>query len=246
MTYELFYWPEIQGRGEFVRLVLEDAGVEYADVGRTGGYKVLLAALERELAPYAFALPVLRAGDIVVGHTALIARFVAERHGLAPASERERLHAATVALTIADLIAEVHDTHHPITVERRYETQREPARARARAFRDARMSKFLGHLERILAANGDWLVGNAASYVDLAAFQIVEGLGYAFPHALAELAPELPRLFALRDRVAARPRIAAYLASPRRIAFNKDGIFRRYPALDAAPPRAKRARARRR
>ena len=34
MVYELHYWPRIQGRGEFVRLALEQAGAEYVDVAR--------------------------------------------------------------------------------------------------------------------------------------------------------------------------------------------------------------------
>ena len=227
--YELFYWPEIQGRGEFVRLVLEDAGEPYDDVGRRDPEHVA-DALRGPLAPYAFALPVLRAGDLVVAQTALITRFVGERHGLAPSSERDRLACATVALTISDLVAETHDTHHPTSVEVAYEEQKPAALARARAFRTERLPKFLGYLENMLA--GDYLVGGACSYVDLAAFQIVEGLRYAFPRAMGREGQRVPKLVALRDRIAARPRIAAYLASERRLPFSEDGIFRRYPELD--------------
>jgi glutathione S-transferase len=233
MGYELFYWPEIQGRGEFVRLVLEDLGIPYVDVGRDDPDRIE-SALEGELAPYAFAPPVLRDGVIVVAQTANITRFLGERHGLAPTAERERLAAATVALTIADLVTETHDTHHPTSVEQRYERQKPAARQRARGFREYRIPKFLQYLEDILSVNGAYLVGSTASYVDLSAFQVVVGLEYAFPHTLARLAPELPRLFALRDRIAARPRIAAYLASERRLPFNNFDIFRRYPELDAA------------
>ena len=229
--YELYYWPEIQGRGEFVRLVLEDAGLPYDDVGRRDPGHVA-DAIDGVLAPYAFALPVLRAGELVVAQTAAITRFVGERHGLAPASERERLACATVALTIADLVAETHDTHHPTSVELRYEDQKHAARDRAHAFRAERMPRFLGYLENILARTGEWLVGDACSYADLAAFQVVAGLRYAFPRTVRHL--ELPRLIALHDRVAARPRIAAYLASPQRLPFSEMGIFRHYPELDAA------------
>ena len=233
-SYELFYWPGIQGRGEFVRLVLEEVGARYVDVARgPGGVKKLMAALDGELAPYAFAPPVLRSGRIVVGQTALITQFVGERHGFAPATERGRMQAATLALTIADLVAETHDTHHPITVEKAYETQREPAHARAHAFRTGRIPKFLGYLEHVLETTGAYLVGKP-SYVDLSAFQVVEGLTYAFPRTLTRLRKKLPRLHALRDRIAARPRIAAYLASDRRLPFNESGIFRHYPELDAA------------
>jgi glutathione S-transferase len=247
MPYELFYWPEIQGRGEFVRLVLEEIGADYVDIGRLpatrgGGYKRLLAALDGELAPYAFAMPVLRSDSIVIAQTALITRYLGERHGLAPDGERERLAAAAIALTIADLVAETHDTHHPISVEQYYEDQRAAARQRAKAFRTGRIPKFLGYLERILATNGDYLVGNAVSYVDLAAFQIVAGLRYAFPVTMTKLEPELPRLIALHDRIAERPRIAAYLVSDRRLPFSNEGIFRRYPELDAPARRSSQRR----
>ncbi|HEY5935682.1 MAG TPA: glutathione S-transferase [Kofleriaceae bacterium] len=232
--YELIYWEEIQGRGEFVRLVLEDAGLPYVDVARDGGDVAKLLATE--LSPYAFAAPVLRAGDLIIPQTVAITRFLGERHGLAPADERGRQLANAVALTIADLVTEVHDTHHPISVQRTYETQREAALLRATAFRTERLSKFLGYLEGLLGhdttRDGRYLIGDAASYADLAAFQILEGLAFAFPRAFAARRAEIPKLLALRDRIAERPRLAPYLASPRRISFNQSGIFRHYPELD--------------
>jgi glutathione S-transferase len=234
--YELFYWPEIPGRGEFVRLVLEDVGARYVDLGREDPDRIE-TALDGELAPWAFAVPVLRAGLLVIPQTVAITRFLGERHGLAPAGEEGRLHAHAIALTIADLVTEVHDTHHPISVEHTYETQREAAAQRARMFRTARLPRFLGYLERLLGhdrtSDGRFLAGDRASYADLAAFQIVEGLRYAFPRAMKRLRSEIPKLLALRDRIAERPRIAVYLASPRRLEFNQSGIFRHYPELDA-------------
>ncbi|HET9988406.1 MAG TPA: glutathione S-transferase [Kofleriaceae bacterium] len=234
MKYELYYWPGLQGRGEFARLVLEDAGADYIDIARTpGGMTKLLAGLSRGLdGVLPFAPPYLRAGKIVVAQTANITRYLGEQLGLAPASERDRLAAAMIAMTIADLVAEVHDTHHPITVEKAYETQKAAAKHRAAAFRSERIPKFTGWLERTLERNGKVLAGSRISYADLAAFQIVCGLEYAFPRAMKRRAPKLKRLYALRDRVAARPRIAAYLASPRRVPFNETGIFRHYPELD--------------
>lgn len=238
MKYELYYWPEIQGRGEFVRLVLEDAGCDYVDVAREpGGMKQLEAVLDGTVAgkkPSAipFAPPVLYAGDLMVSQTAAITAFLGERHDLAPADEAGRLAARGMALTIADLVAEVHDTHHPTTVEKAYESQQDAAKARAAAFRHGRIQKFLGYLERNLERNGEVLVGSAISYVDLAAFQVVEGLSYAFPRAMKRVSAEVPKLLALRDRVAQRPRLLHYLTSPRRIPFNEMGIFRHYPELD--------------
>jgi glutathione S-transferase len=234
MTYELYYWPEIQGRGEFVRLVLEDAGCEYVDVARQpGGEQRLMAMLAGERdGVLPFAPPVLYAGDLVIAQTAAITRFLGERHGLAPSDEAGRLAALTIALTIADLVAEAHDTHHPTAVDKRYELQKPAAKERATVFRRARLAKFLGYLERNLERNGDVLVGAAISYVDLAAFQVVEGLSYAFPRAMAWIRDDIPRLLALRDRVAQRPRLLHYLTSDRRLPFSEQGIFRHYEELD--------------
>lgn len=233
MKYELYYWPGLQGRGEFVRLVLEDAGADYVDIGREpGGIKQLMHALEHGLdGVRPFAPPFLRAGKTVLAQTANITRYLGEQLGLAPKSESGRLAASTIAMTIADLVSEVHDTHHPITVSKAYETQQAAAKQRAKVFREERIPKFVGWLDAILAANGKVLVGRAVSYADLAAFQVMCGLEYAFPKAIAKA--KANRLFELRDRVAARPKIAAYLASPRRVPFNETGIFRRYPELDA-------------
>ena len=238
---ELYYWPTIQGRGEFVRLLLEEAGARYVDVARSakGGMARMLRVLEgKQAGALPFAAPFVRVGDVVVSQTANIVAFLAPRYGLAPAGAAPRAEASQIALTIADLVAEAHDTHHPISGGLYYEDQKAAAKQRARAFVEERLPKYLGWLEQVLVRNGGtWLVGRRLSYVDLSAFQVIEGLRYAFPKAMAALEPRIPRLVALRDRVAARPRIAAYLASKRRIPFNEQGIFRHYPELDARPPR---------
>ncbi len=234
MTYELYYWPGLQGRGEFVRLVLEDLGEEYIDVGREpGGMKKLMRGLDHGLdGVLPFAPPYLRAGKMVLAQAANITRFLGEKHGLAPKAEAGRLAASMIAMTIADLVAEAHDTHHPTAVDQAYEEQKAAAKKRADAFRKQRIPKFTGWLEHTLEQNGRTLVGSAITYADLAAFQVVCGLEYAFPNAMKKQAKKLPKLLALRDHVAARPKIAAYLASPRRVPFNETGIFRHYPELD--------------
>jgi len=236
MAYELYYWAGIQGRGEFVRLALEEAGAEYVDVARQPGGERAMArflggnAVERP----PFALPFLKAGDLVIGQTANILLYLGARHGLAPADEGGRLWAHQLQLTIADFVDEVHDTHHPIASSLYYEDQREEAHARAADFVKSRMPKYLGYFERVLdKAGSGHLLGSELTYPDLSLFQIVAGLRYAFPRAMTQLEPKHPRVVALHERVAARPRIAAYLASERRIAFNQHGIFRHYPELDS-------------
>jgi glutathione S-transferase len=234
--YELYYWPTIQGRGEFVRLALEEAGARYVDVARgPRGVPAMMKILrgDKAAAPV-FAPPFLKHGERVIAQTANVLAYLAPRLDLVPANEVSRAHALELQLTIADLLVEVHDTHHPIAVGEYYEDQKPAAKKRAASFVASRMPKFLGYFESRLAHNGGrHLVGGRLSYVDLSAFQVVCGLSYAFPNAVARFAPRIPLLLALRDRVADRPRIAAYLASARRIAFNEDGIFRHYPELDA-------------
>jgi glutathione S-transferase len=241
MNYELFYWPSIQGRGEFVRLALEEAGAEYRDVARLSGKGCGVAALltmldGRSMARAPFAPPFLKAGRMVIGQTANILQFLGSRHGLAPMSAAGRLWSHELQLTMADFVSEIHDTHHPVAGSLYYEDQKKEARRRAADFLRNRLPKFLDYFERILARNarGDrHLVGAALTYVDLSMFQIIAGLRYAFPRAMAGTARRHRRLIALHGRVQERTRIAAYLASPRRIPFNNDGIFRHYPELDA-------------
>jgi glutathione S-transferase len=238
MAYQLFYWPGIQGRGEFVRLALEDAGADYEDVARTQGVPALMDAM-KNLDPghRPFAPPFLKEGELLIAQTANILYYLGPRLNLAPADEAGRLWVNQLQLTIADMVAEAHDTHHPVGVGLYYDDQKPEALRRAEDFTDQRMPKFLGYFEAILANNGanaGMLAGDSVTYADLSLFQLVEGLAYAFPKALAILAPRLPRVMALRDAIARRPRIAAYLQSPRRLPFNEDGIFRHYPELDAA------------
>lgn len=233
--YELFYWPSIQGRGEFVRLALEEAGVDYVDVARAdGGVDQLMAALEVGDHP-AFAPPFLKAGEQTIGQVANILLYLGEQHDLAPRTEPGRLWVHQLQLTIADLVTETHDTHHPIASMLYYEDQKAEAERRAADFVKTRIPKFMGYFARLLVhpEPRDYLLGEHVSYADLSLFQVIEGLRYAFPNAMKKVEAEHPQLTALRDRVAARPKIGAYLASPRRIPFNQDGIFRHYPELDA-------------
>ena len=235
MRYDLYYWPGIQGRGEFVRLALEEGGADYVDVARRkGGLRRMLRLLaDKRLEQPPFAPPFLKAGPLVIGQTANILLFLGSRHGLAPAAEAGRLWVHQLQLTIADLVAEAHDTHHPIAASLYYEDQKAAARRAAKAFIAERIPKFLGYFERVLERNGtSFLAGRKVSYADLSLFQVVEGLRYAFPRAMKKIEKKTARVIALHDRVAARPRIAAYLASKRRIAFNEDGIFRHYRELD--------------
>jgi len=238
MTYQLHYWPTIQGRGEFVRLALEEAGAAYVDVARGeegdgGGERALMADMASHDRP-PFAPPYLVDGDLVIGQTANILLHLGPRHGLAPRDEGGRLWVNQLQLTIADLVAEAHDVHHPVGMGLYYEDQKEEAARRAAEFRGARMKKYLGWFETVLARapKGGWLTGEALSYADLSLFQAVEGLRYAFPRAMARLETGLEHVVAVRDAVARRPNIAAYLASERRIPFSTEGIFRRYPELD--------------
>jgi glutathione S-transferase len=242
MAYELYYWPQVQGRGEFVRLALEDAGAVYVDVARGAerdghGVPALLAILQGDGVTHPpFAPPFVRDGAILVGQTAAILFYLGSRIGLAPDDEAGRLWTHQIQLTITDLVAESYHSHHPIDEDLYFHEQKPEAMHRAEVFRRTRLPKFLGWFERVLSNNpaGDaWLVGEKTTYADLSLFQVLAGLDYAFPKATAAVLAGLPRVTALRSAVAQRPRIRAYLASNRRIPFNEFDIFRCYPELDA-------------
>ena len=232
MRYELYYWPSIQGRGEYVRLALEEAGSPYVDVARERGTASMMRMMEQGTTP-PFAPPFLKAGKLVIGQTANILFYLGPRHGLAPKAEAGRLWLHQLQLTVTDFVLEVHDTHHPLGPSLYYEDQKAEAKKRTKEFWDERVPKFLGYFERLKEnSGGAYLTGRRLSYIDLSLFQIVEGLRYAFPKRMKAFEQEIPELCELHDRVAARPKIAAYLSSERRIAFNEDGIFRHYKELD--------------
>jgi glutathione S-transferase len=238
--YELYYWPGIQGRGEFVRLALEDAHADYVDVARLpkdqgGGVAAITKVLMSAEDP-AFAPPILKLDGRFVAQTALILQVLGPRLGLAPKNEDARVFAHQLQLTIADFVAEVHETHHPVAVDLYYEDQKPEAARRSKHFAKDRIPKFLGYFERVLEKNGGrHMVGDAVSYVDLSVFQIMSGLAYAFPRAFATHSANVPLLVNLTTAVASRAGIKAYLASTRRLAFNEHGVFRHYPELDTPP-----------
>lgn len=234
MAYELYYWPTIQGRGEFVRLALEAGGADYVDVSRQDEGAAMMKLMNASPTP-SFAPPFLRLGDRVIGQTAAILAWIGPQLGLGPDGDGDRAWVNQIQLTLADLVAEAHDTHHPVDLMAYYDDQKPEAARRAEGFRTHRIPKFLGWAERVLGGNpagGGWLVGDRPTYADLSLFQVVEGLRHAFPRSAATALEKTPRVVAVHDRVQALPRVEAYLNSPRRIPFNEDGIFRRYPELD--------------
>lgn len=235
MRYQLFYWPDIQGRGEFVRLALEDAGAAYDDVARKrGGMARMLTMMEgaRERRP-PFAPPFLNAGNLTVAHVAEILFYLGPRLKLSPRDEAGRLWLNQLQLTVTDFVKEIHDTHHPVGSGLYYEDQKPEAKRYAQGFLAERAPKYLGYFERVLKkSGGPWLIGRKFTYIDLSMFQLIEGLRYAFPKAMKRIERDVPGLVGVHDRVAKRPGVKAYLASERRIPFNESGIFRCYPELD--------------
>ncbi len=241
MKYELYYWPGIPGRGEFVRLALEDAQCDYVDVARLPGANsgrpaVVKFMEDAGLERPPFAPPFLKAGKLVIGHTANILQYLGPRHGLAPKTEAGLLWANSLQLSVTDFVLEIHDTHHPISNALYYEDQKAEAKRRSEKFLELRLPKHLGYFERVLERNsaGDkYLIGKKTSYPDLSLFHVIEGLRFSFPRAMKTTEKQFKRVISLHDRVQERPALAAYLASERRLPFSQ-GVFRHYPELDAA------------
>lgn len=240
MAYELYYWDGIPGRGEFVRLVLEEAGTDYREMGKGKiGTKAIMDHLGDKAGPYPpFAPPFFKDGDLIVSHVANILDYLGPKHGLAPEGEQERIFAKGLQLTLTDFVAEAHDTHHPLGIDDYYEDQKPEAKKRSLAFIENRIPKFLGYFERVIGKNpakSGFAVGKGLTTVDLSLFHVVEGLRYAFPRATSDFKKRFPKVMALHETVGARPNISAYLASDRRLDFNESDIFRHYPELDQDP-----------
>ena len=241
MPYKLYYWPKIQGRGEVVRLALEEAGVEYVDVARNSSIQkdnqstMLDIMQDSKLNSPPFAPPFLVDGSIMIAQAAAILQYLAPKIGLIGNNHTEQIFAHQIQLTISDFLTEVHDTHHPIASELYHEDQIKESKKRSANFIKLRIAKYLNYFESIIANNkskSGWLIGNTLTYPDLSLFQIIEGLYYAFPKAFTKVANNYSNTLALRNAVLVRPNIAAYLKSARRIEFNTMGVFRYYPDLD--------------
>ncbi|MET0312467.1 MAG: glutathione S-transferase [Burkholderiaceae bacterium] len=244
MAYQLHYWPTIQGRGEFVRLALEAGGAQYVDVcreeGKGLGMPAMMHFLEgKSVARPPYACPFLVDGKRVIGQAPAILLYLGPRLALAPRNEGDALWTHQIQLTIADMVAETHETHHPLSLNRYYEEQKPAAKERARDFRIHRIPKFFAWFEAVLSRNASnrqkafpHFVGAKLTYADLSAFQLVDGLLYAFPKAAKRALKKAPHLARLHEAVPGHKRVAAYLSSERRIAFNEDDIFRRYRELD--------------
>jgi glutathione S-transferase len=234
MRYQFYYWPSIQGRGEFVRLALEDAGASYDDVARkSGGMDRMTAMMDRREKRPPFAPPFLKAGKLVIAQVAEILHFIGPKLKLAPRAEADRLWLHQLQLTVTDFVKEIHDTHHPLGGELYYEDAKPEAKRFTENFLKERAPKYLGYFETVLKkSKGPYSLGRNMSYVDLSLFQLIEGLRYAFPRAMKRIERDVPRVVAVHDKVAGRERLKKYLTSPRRIPFNESGIFRHYPELD--------------
>ncbi|KAL8377496.1 hypothetical protein RB595_008259 [Gaeumannomyces hyphopodioides] len=241
--FHLIYWPGFPGRGEFVRIALEEAGIAYKDTAhQVDGMSVMQAQLAGDdKNPPVFAVPALRHGDVLISQTPNILQYLGEVAGLAPtaaAGGAGRHHVHALALTALDGFGdEVHGTHHPVDVAAYYDDQRAEALRYARVYVGGRLPKFLAYFEGVLAAPtsgaGPWLYGGRLTYADLALYHGLDGVHFAFPKAVAKAkeSGKYGRVFALYDAVKERPNIKAYLASERRQKYS-DGLFRYYPELD--------------
>jgi glutathione S-transferase len=232
MSYQLWYWPSIPGRGEFVRLALEAAEIEYEDMAREKGAEALIADLQGRRGIRPFAPPYLVDGELCIGQTAHVLAFLADRHDFGAGELEVDLQLIQLQLDITDIVAEVHNVHHPVAAALYYQDQMDAAYEAAQHFRDQRLPKYLDHFEAALEENGGpCVLGDRWTHVDTSLFQMMEGLDYMFPNRMREL--DYPRLELCRQAVMEIEGVEQYLASDRRLPFNEDGIFRFYPELDS-------------
>ena len=250
--YELLYWPEIPGRGEFIRLAFEATGTSYKDVANESkdGINAVLAAKADDLTidsdgnPPAFAPPALRilgegkeGKTLVLYQTPAILSYLGDKLGLAGEDEVEKHWILSHTLTALDLNNEAHDTHHPVAVAKYYEDQKEEALKKATDFRENRLPKFFSFFERVLKGNdengqGKYLVGSKLSYADTTVWHVLNGLKFAFPKELEAREKEFPTLFGtFYPSVQEQSGLKDYLSSDRRKPYSM-GIFRHYPELD--------------
>ncbi|EME87271.1 uncharacterized protein MYCFIDRAFT_209463 [Pseudocercospora fijiensis CIRAD86] len=248
-TYELLYHPGIPGRGEFIRLAFEAAGVPYTDIAnedhKNGYAEVQQVCMNDGIEssdgnPPVFSPPALRVRDgekaLVISQTPNILIYLGEKLGLVPAGD-EKFYVQQLALTALDLNNEIHDTHHPIAASKYYEDQKDAALEKAKDLRATRIPKFFKYFERQLKWNSSagqhkYLVGDRLTYADLTVWQILDGAKYAFPKELEVRRKEFPELLGtFYESVKEEEGIKEYLASERRLKYSM-GVFRYYPELD--------------
>ncbi|EJU05030.1 glutathione S-transferase C-terminal-like protein [Dacryopinax primogenitus] len=248
--YILHYWGGIPGRGEYVRLAFEYAGVSYTDSNDSAK---LLKTL-RSTSPSHFAPPMLELPNgKILSQTPAILNYLAPKLGLAgekgnllknaveddderEEAEFERSIVNQLVLTALDLCVEAHDSHHPIASSLYYEDQKQEALRRAEDFLKLRIPKYLAHFEETLRKNKvshSHLVGKTTTTADLVLFHVVDGLLYAFPRRMGALdkGGKYKRVLKLHEKIMAEGGIKEYVESGRRRKFGV-GLFRHYPELD--------------
>jgi len=233
VSAQLWYWPDLPGRGEFIRLFCEAGEVDYTDMAREQGADALVEHMHGLEGRRPFAPPYIEDDGIVVGQTPLVLQYLSDKHGLGSGEMETDLQLFQLQIDIADFVEEVHSVHHPIAHDLFYADQMDAAFEKAGYFRAQRIPKFLIHFDNAIAAGGGpFSLGQQWSHVDTSLFQLMEGLDYAFPNYMKEMQGSWPHLEGLQGIVPEIEPLAEYLASERRIEFSEDGIFRHYEELD--------------
>lgn len=187
VPYHLVYWPGLPGRGEHVRLALEEAGASYTDTAHIkDGINEVLAQIDSknigdDTSPPPLAPPILKHGDLTINQTPNILLYLGPKLGLAPKpgdDDEDGLFIVNeLALTALDgLSNEPHDCHHPIASGLYYEDQKEESLRKSKDYVANRLPKFVGYFERVLkskaSGDGPWLYGGKLTYADLVLFQV--------------------------------------------------------------------------
>jgi glutathione S-transferase len=190
-----------RGRAEVTRLVLAEAGVQYEE--ENFAVPEGFAALKKSGRLPFLAVPIWEDNGFTLAQSAAIANHIARAHGLRGKNPREEA-LVDQALGAAEDVREEYRKLMRADASKRAEVRAE--------LLSTSLPRWFGHLERQLGATG-YFVGGSITVGDLAIWYAIEiGKDNGFGAALADC----PKLNAWFDRVAARPKIAEYLKSPKR------------------------------
>ena len=204
MAYRLFYW-EKRGRGEQIRLLLNELGQEYEDVYVPMNEEFMKLKRQGPGTLYFGSVPMLEDGDFKLAQGPVIMNYLGRKHGLMPADLQPA--AKTEAMVVG--AEDMRMAYFRLLGDGREEKQ---AKFVGGAWNDRWLSAWSGLIE----LNGDtgYLVGSTLTQADLAVWDALDAIITWIDGATFASFARVQKFY---ESIKARPAIASYLASDRRI-----------------------------